>query len=501
MPDNNFQTKCLKFEPRFGNARVELVEHILKGSSATLQYRHSTCGGPGSSAILGQDICRVALRIDTSDHSGIHFEVWFPAQYNGRVLATGNGGLNGCMYTNLADPYKRLTSIGLDYSSLAYGTSQQFATFAANNGHNGTSGAEFYHNADVLHDYADRSLHISVVAGKRLTEQFYGHKHKRSYFLGCSQGGRQGIANAEKHPMDFDGIVAGAPALDFNSMVSWRGSFLSITGTTTSPDFISSDIWSGLIHDEILRQCDGIDGVKDGIIEYPDLCHFQAETLLCTTEKVTNCLTLKQVDIVKRVFAPFQYRDRTMIFPGLQVGSEQRAVDRLLAGKPFSDSQDWFQYVVHSNPSWDPTTFTTEDARLAQQLDPFKIRTWPSPQGLSAFTKKGGRILTYHGMQDQQITSHNTARWYEYLLSKSADTEIGEWLRYFRVSGMYHCNGGPGAWMIGQSASSVPFEPRSNVLAAVVNWVENGEAPERVEGTKMADGVDAKVLFTRRHCR
>jgi feruloyl esterase len=344
------------------------------------------------------------------------------------------------------------------------------------------------------------------MAGKELTKQFYGTEHKKSYFLGCSQGGRQGIANAEKFPNDFDGIVAGAPALDFSSMVSWRGSFFPITGATTASDFIRPEIWSGLIHKEIMRQCDGLDGVKDGIIEYPDHCQFRTETLLCKAESASDCLTSKQIDIVNRVFSPFTHPDGALIFSGLQVGSEQRAIDRLLAGKPFSDSQDWFRYVVHSDPTWDPATFTTEDARLAQQLDPFQIRTWPSPQDLSAFTRKGGKILTYHGMQDQQITSHNTARWFEYLNSKNSEEEIGEWLRYFRISGMYHCNGGPGAWMIGQTSSSIPFEPQSNVLAALVKWVEEGEAPEEIEGTKLnevttKDGQAMEVIFKRRHCR
>lgn len=404
-------------------------------------------------------------------------------------------------FWNTAIIMQHVDKIGLDYTSLAYGTQQQFATFATNNGHNGSSGAEFYHNADVLHDYADRSLHVGIVVAKKLTERFYGREHKKSYYLGCSQGGRQGIANAQRFPADFDGVVAGAPALDFNNMVSWRGSFFPNTGAATSPDFIDTKIWSGLIHDEVIQQCDGLDGVKDGIIEYPDICQFKAEALLCTPGKTTNCLTSKQVDIVNRVFSPFRYGDGTLIFPGLQVGSEQRAIDRLLAGKPFSDTQDWFQYVVRSSPDWNPATFTTEDARLAQQLNPFNIRTWPSSQDLSAFTKKGSKILTYHGMQDQQITSHNTGRWYEFLKTKSSEEEVGKWLRYFRVSGMYHCGGGTGAWMIGQSGSNVPFEPGSNVLAALVNWVEDGEAPEELEGTSMSDGVDAKVSFKRRHCR
>lgn len=99
ISEEDFRSKCLKFEPRHGNAKIELIEHYPKGSRVALPYRHSTCGGPGNSAILSQDVCRVALRIDTSGRSGIHFEAWFPAMYSGRVLATGNGGLNGCKYT------------------------------------------------------------------------------------------------------------------------------------------------------------------------------------------------------------------------------------------------------------------------------------------------------------------------------------------------------------------------------------------------------------------
>lgn len=98
VPEDDFRTKCFKFEPRSGSARVERIEHHVKGSTVALPYRHSTCGGPGNSATLSQDVCRLALRIDTSERSGIHFEAWFPAQYSGRILATGNGGLNGCKY-------------------------------------------------------------------------------------------------------------------------------------------------------------------------------------------------------------------------------------------------------------------------------------------------------------------------------------------------------------------------------------------------------------------
>jgi feruloyl esterase len=367
----------------------------------------------------------------------------------------------------------------------------------------------FYNNPDVLHDFADRAMHTTVTVGKSIVKQFYGTKHKKSYFLGCSQGGRQGIASAMKFPLDFDGIVAGAPALDFNSLASWRASFYPLTGSLDSPGFIRPQVWSELIHEEILRQCDHLDGVVDGVIEYPDLCEFDPEVLRCKSGIIStkSCLSEKQIQQVRAIFAPFENTDGTLIYPGMQLGSEEYAIARLYAGKPFSDSQDWFRYVVHSDPTWEPARFTTEDARKAQQLNPFDIRTFPSPSDLHAFHNKGGKILTYHGMQDQQITGHNTARWFEYLRGQSSDEEIDHWLRYFRISGLLHCSGGPGAWMIGQTKGAISFEPQKNVLAAVIDWVENGVAPDVLEGTKLVDGSKvrskdtAAVQFTRRHCR
>src|SRR5205823_14251714 len=138
-------------------------------------------------------------------------------------------------------------------------------------------------------------LHTSVVTGKKLAKLFYGTPPNVSYYIGCSLGGRQGIKSAEEFPGDFDGIVAGAPAVDFNNLVSWRASFYPITGAVGSPNFITAAMWTNLIHPEILKQCDGIDGVIDGIIEDPTLCDFRPDPLKCVTANTTNCLTLIQI--------------------------------------------------------------------------------------------------------------------------------------------------------------------------------------------------------------
>ena len=182
-------------------------------------------------------------------------------------------------------------------------------------------------------------LHTITVVGKKLVNHFYGKAYEKAYYLGCSLGGRQGIKASEMFPADFDGIVAGSPALDFNNLQSWRASFYPITGPNTSTNFISEAVWSNLIHDEILDQCDGLDGVTDGIIEDPNLCDFRPEALLCDNNTVTNCLSSTKVEMVRKIFSPLYGLDGNLIYPAMQPGSEILASENLYAGAPFSYSQ------------------------------------------------------------------------------------------------------------------------------------------------------------------
>jgi feruloyl esterase len=145
-------------------------------------------------------------------------------------------------------------------------------------------------------------------------------------------------------PQDFDGIVAGAPAVNFNNLTSWRASFFGKTGAPSSPNFISADLWSGLIHNEVLRQCDAIDGVADGIIENPTMCDFRPEALICAAGNATQeCLSTAQVDIVRGVLSPLYGSSGELVFPAMQPGSEVLAVQKLYAGAPFSYSLVRFQ--------------------------------------------------------------------------------------------------------------------------------------------------------------
>lgn len=273
---SNFKTTCLEFQPEnfIYNSTLRLLEYVTSGTNLTFPGNDASCAR--SSQVVSTELCRIALSIPTSNRSSIVFELWLPQQWTGQFLATGNGGIDGC----------------IKYEDMAYTIYYGFATTGSNNSHNGTSGFAFYHDPDVVTDFVWRSLHTTATAGKELIKHFYGKPYSKSYYLGCSQGGRQGAKAAEMFPGDYDGVVAGCPAVNFNYISSWRASFYPITGPSNASDFIQPFTWTGLSHREILRQCDGIDGVLDGILEDSDLCNFRPEALICTgsSRGRTTCL-------------------------------------------------------------------------------------------------------------------------------------------------------------------------------------------------------------------
>jgi feruloyl esterase len=153
-----------------------------------------------------------------------------------------------------------------------------------------------------------------------------------------------GIMAAELYPDDYDGIVAGCPAVDFNHLQGERAWFYTITGAINSTNFISADLWKGLIHDEVLKQCDKIDGVIDGIIEVPDKCRFNPYALLCWPfpwiwNRNPVCLNLAQVLQLQQIYATYTYPNGELIFPRMNPGNEIMAVLKFFAGAPFSYSE------------------------------------------------------------------------------------------------------------------------------------------------------------------
>jgi feruloyl esterase len=166
-------------------------------------------------------------------------------------------------------------------------------------------------------------LHAATVVSKDVTKQFYGQAHKNSYYYGCSVGGRQGVKAAQAYPEDFDGVLAGAPSVDYNNANSWAGNIVRLTGVlgTGNPGSLSPLLWR-TVHEKIMDQCDGLDGVVNGIIGNPDDCNFDPYGMLCAGGNKTGCLTPTQAATVKAAFSPIYAEDGRLMFPAQQVGAE-----------------------------------------------------------------------------------------------------------------------------------------------------------------------------------
>ncbi|KAF4981027.1 hypothetical protein FZEAL_3079 [Fusarium zealandicum] len=458
---------------------VHETTFVAAGTNLSLPDNHPSCDIPFQ--VVDSDICRVTLLTTTGPTSNISLEAWLPLNWSGRFLGVGNGGMNGC----------------IKYGDLNYGSTHNFATIGTNNGHDGTSGKPFYKNPGVVEDYVYRAVHTEAQLGKQITESFYGKKHTKSYYLGCSTGGRQGFKEAQDFPEDFDGIVAGAPAFNLNALVYWTGRIFISTGTKESSRFLSPAQWD-LVYADVLKQCDGLDGIEDGILEDPNLCQYRPEALICKSGQSDNCLSGEQAATVRNIFSPVYDSKGELVYPRFQPGTN--ATERMFTGEPHQYPLDWFRYVIYNDPNWNASTLNPKDYETAQKLDVFNVSTWKGD--LSGAQKQGTKILHYHGLQDDAISSDNSQRYYDHV-SRTMDlnsNDLDDFYRYFRISGMAHCRDGSGASLIGGNPETfASYEPDANVLAAIVQWVEKGVAPDYIMGSRKSDSGETDLQ--RRHCR
>ncbi|KAJ7493764.1 tannase and feruloyl esterase [Mycena latifolia] len=470
--------KCLALQQtlHLENTTILNVTYIATPTNVT------TPGSCQSTAPLtSAPLCRVQFVIATTSTSAVHAEAWLPDTWFGRFMGTGNGGLGGC----------------IDYTALDYGTSYE------DNGHDGASGLPFLNHPEVINDFAFRAVHVEAVIGKQLVQAYYGRPAAKSYYLGCSTGGRQGTQAALKFPGDFDGILAGAPATDFNHLQGWSGLLSHFVGATnastsavdTSPKFIPPSLWS-LVSAEILRQCDALDGVVDGIITEPDICNFCPEPLACVGNNTTNCLTPIQIQALRNIYSPIFGAQGQLIYPRYSPGAEADPVSRAIIGASFFQfTADWERYAVLNVTEHDFTNFGLRDIALFDKINPGGIATFDGD--LSAFRNRGGKFLTYHGRRDPLIASTNSKRVYDLIRSTIKLGTLDDFYRLFLIPGMGHCSGGLGPTTFGQGTfpgSNVVNASSHNILLALVDWVEGGVAPATITGSG-ANNTE------RTHCR
>ncbi|MBV8902985.1 MAG: tannase/feruloyl esterase family alpha/beta hydrolase, partial [Acidobacteriia bacterium] len=272
------------------------------------QFTPPTPTGPAAGAAFRTmpAFCQVAATLRPVADSEIRIEVWMPLTgWNGRLQSVGNGAWAG--------------SIG--YPALAAAVAAGYAGASTDTGHTGNNPQFVVGHPAKLEDFAWRSVHEMTLAAKAITTSFYGAGPQRSYFNGCSTGGRQALTEAQRFPNDYDGIVAGAAA---NYVTRLQGAqvWTAQAAHRTDASYIPPEKFP-LLHKAALEACDALDGVKDGVIEDPTRCHFDPGVLTCKDSDGPACLTAPQVETARKIYAgPTNPRTGERLFPGLEPGSE-----------------------------------------------------------------------------------------------------------------------------------------------------------------------------------
>jgi feruloyl esterase len=362
-----------------------------------------------------------------------------------------------------------------------------FATVGTDTGHRGfvTDASWALDNLERQLNFGYLAVHRTAEVAKAIVRMYYASEATRNYFVGCSNGGRQALMEAQRYPDDFDGIVAGAPALDF---VGIGAQFIKDAQAVfpdahdPAPLFTIETLKS--VEAQILDTCDAIDGVKDGLIEDPRRCTVDIAALSGVTDVQRAAL--------KKVYAETRGKNE-VIYPAQPVGGEgtpagwpawitggqqhppQGPSLRVAFGTQF------FKYFVFGDPSWDYTKYDVSRARMdAKFAATFMNATSPD---LDAFKGKGHKLLMWHGWSDPALTAVASIQYYEQVQAR--DANLREYFRLFMMPGVLHCSGGPGP-------DNVDWP------SVIADWVEHGNAPDRIVARKL--GADGAVTRTRPLC-
>jgi len=427
-------------------------------------------------SIEGQAItvpfCRVLGRISKE----INFELLLPAQWNKRFLMSGGGGFVGSIQN----------SSRLEVNS-------GYATAGTDAGHKG-SGIQAdwaLNNMERQIDFGKLAIHLTAVVSKYLIRAYYCKDPAYSYFSGCSRGGGQAMMEAQQYPADFDGIVAGAPAFTWPAI---GAKFIQISQKNyPNPKDLSKPVITKdnlkLLQEQVLKQCDALDGITDNIINDPRACKFDLSTLPVCPDSLAsaNCFTAQQLAAIKTVYATVTIKQDT-IYPGFPFGAEneQGSWDVWIAGNNpqvkmpslhYMFGINMFKYLVFNNPDWDYSQYDLsnffEETRYASAfLD-------ATQSDYTEFKKRNGKMILFHGWNDPALSAFETIKHYQEAEMK--DKDIQSHIRLFLLPGVLHCDGGPG-----------PDDVDWIVL--VRDWVEKDKAPERVVMSKKENG---KTIMTR----
>lgn len=438
---------------------------------------------PGDVAIV-ESASVTAVTPSTPEHCDlkgvigrIHFQVRLPTTaWNGSYFQTGCGGFCGA----------------IPIGSCGQALDRGYAVAAEDTGHvGGADGSWALDDRKAEVDFGHRSPHVTAVTAKALLERFYGKPAEFSYFQGCSTGGRQALSEAQRYPGDFDGIVAGAPALYQNQLATLSQGFLETVNRAEDGTLILSRADSTIVRDAVLEACDAPDGRVDGVVGNPDACDFDPGVLLCQPDSPDGtCLTAAQVDVVRAFYsAPLDDKGDELYPSGLSVGSEggwpgfSIGTDTTLSGGG-NYAQSVLRYLAFpKDPGADYSLFDFDPDKDAPRLRAMAQVYNADDTDLRAFERNGGKLLVWHGWADPLIAAGGTVDYVrDAVAANGGRAQTEDWMRLFLLPGVYHCAGGPG-------------EDSVDWLTTIEDWVERGVAPDSVVATKRAQ--DGGVVSTR----
>lgn len=409
--------------------------------------------------ITAPAFCRVVGRVSTA----INFEVWMPlAGWNGKFQGVGNGGFAGL----------------ISHAAMGTALNRGYATASTDTGHIGENGRFALGHPELVVDFGHRAIHEMTLKAKAIVEAFYGRAPQRSYFVGCSTGGRQGLMEAQRYPSDYDGIVAGAPVAFYGHMHA--GQLWIASATLKDPASAIPPGKYSLINKAVLAACDARDGVADGVLEDPRRCDFDPKTLLCPGADTSGCLTSAQIEAVRKIYAPARNpRTGQEIYPGMPRGGELGWAGLAGGPQPNWRALELFKYFVFEDPDWDWRTFDFDRdmARTDATVGPVVAAMNPD---LEKFKARGGKLILYHGWNDQGVAPQNSVNYYEDVVRVLGPTQTDQFVRLFMAPGMQHCRGGP----------IPPAGPDEfDEVGALEQWVEQGRAPEKIIASHSTGGV------------
>lgn len=403
--------------------------------------------------------CRVEAQVSPT----VGILVKLPTKsWNEKFIETGCGGPCGRYMVELSEP------------PLIKG----YAVAVSDMGHKGNEWGWAYNNMPAQLDFGFRATHVTAIVGTALVEAYYGKKPRKKYYEGCSTGGRQGMVSAQRFPRDFDGIIAGAPVLNQTGVralfLVWnaRANLGPDRKPILSPDHLK------LVRDAVMAACDAKDGLQDNILQDPRRCDWSPKQIQCRGASGGDCLTAQQVDVVEKIYGGSRTSDGRSLFPGMPRGSELswapdfigrdgKVGDRLGNADGVSQSSiNYLAFFYSPGPSYSALDFDydRDPDRLGLTEYVFNAQN----PDLRAFKAAGGKMIHYHGWDDNQITANLSIDYYETVTRTMGGRELTqEFYRFFAVPGMNHCHTGLGA-------------SEADWLGALEDWVERGKAPEQI---------------------